>query len=275
VTPVGCLVDGRPAQQVPLTDRGLQYGHGVFETIAWTGGRAQFWRQHLQRMQRGCERLLIPMPEPERLWQEVKQVTAGHAGPAVVKITVTRGDSVRGYLADSHSPARRIVCRFPWPERQSPAEGIRLALCRQPVGYNPSLAGIKHLNRLEQVLARQEWRSPEFGEGVMLDQQKHVISGTMSNVFVVKDDRLLTPVLSGAGVEGVIRGVVLELAEKLGIGSQVAPVPLHQVDLCSEMFVTNSLIGICPVRRFNGKEFASPGEVTATLIEQLADSLEQ
>ncbi len=264
-----CLVDGRPARQVPLTDRGLQYGHGVFETMAWVDGRLQFWSRHLDRLYKGCARLSIPAPAAELLEHEVDEVTRGHSGKAVVKITITRGDSLQGYLADSHSPARRIVCRLPWRERRHSPGGIKVALCRQTLGYNPLLAGIKHLNRLEQVLARQEWDDAEFGEGLMLDRHRRLVSATMSNVFVVKDRVLLTPDLSAAGVEGVVRGVVMELARELGIALRVAALPLAETAGCAEMFLTNSLTGIVPVSCFDGKEFASPGEVTAALIERL------
>jgi 4-amino-4-deoxychorismate lyase len=251
------LIDGKDSDQIAADDRGLLYGDGLFETFAVRNGVPQLWSQHLDRLQRDCARLGIVPPPVELLHTEALQLCAGHAR-AVLKIVITRGSGGRGYRLPEQAMPRRILSLHPWPgyPEQYATQGVRARLCTLRLGSNPRLAGIKHLNRLEQVLARAEWNDPGIAEGLLLDGAGHLVEGTMSNVFLVRDGCLLTPVLDECGVAGVMRAQILEQAARLGIPGVVAPLRLDDVATAEEMFFCNSLIGLWPVRQFEQQEFA-------------------
>jgi 4-amino-4-deoxychorismate lyase len=143
-------------------------------------------------------------------------------------------------------------------------------LCTTRLGSNPQLAGIKHLNRLEQVLARQEWNDPDIREGLLLDAEGFMIEGTMSNLFTVTGKSLATPDLTGCGVAGIMRTVVLEQAASLGLDVTVKPLPLAAVQQADEVFLTNSLIGIWPMIELENRAW-NPGPVTRQMQECLAN----
>ena len=266
------LINGHPGERIPVTDRGLSYGDGLFETLALADGGPCLWGRHLERLDAGCRRLGIAVPDPGLLQREAAQAIAG-SRDGVLKIMVTRGSGGRGYRADPAAPPRRILQRSPAPEypRSWPLEGVHTRFCSTPLGHNPMLAGIKHLNRLEQVLARAEWGDPAIAEGLMLDSDGLVIEGTMSNLFVERDGRLLTPRLDRAGVAGVVRSLVLEQARAQGIVCEerdLAPQELLQADA---LFLSNSLIGIWPVRRLEERRYGL-GPLTLALREAVRAS---
>lgn len=270
------LVNGEPRDTVSVNDRGLQYGDGLFETIAVHAGRPLLLDRHLARLRRGAERLAIALPSTDLLTGEAANLCA-EAQRAVLKIIVTRGCGGRGYACDAQAQPTRILKLSAWPER--PAEcardGVAVRLCRTRLARNPRLAGIKHLNRLEQVLARAEWRD-EYAEGLMSDDSGALIEGTMSNVFLVMDGVLATPALADCGVEGVMRAVVLDAAEALGIAARVGRVAMEDFGNAQEVFLTNSLIGIWPVRGLDRSAIGQDGlelpvgPVTRRLQEAIA-----
>ncbi len=139
------------------------------------------------------------------------------------------------------------------------------------LGCNPGLAGVKHLNRLEQVLARAEWDDPSIVEGLMRDADGHVVEGTMSNLFAVLDGVLLTPELSLCGVRGIMREIVLETAARCGLAPVERKIPTEALLRADEVFLTNSLIGVWPVRRFESEEFPV-GDVTRRLMGALEET---
>lgn len=267
------LVDGEPATQVDARDRGLHYGDGLFETIAFVDGVFEYWAPHLTRLAQGCERLGIPMPDPDRLADDARRVCR-QAGDGVVKLIVTRGQATRGYRAPEPCRPTRIVLRTPWPDMalRFAGQGVAVRTCSLRLARQPALAGIKHLNRLEQVLARREWMSDEWQEGVLCDTEGKVIEGVSSNLFLVRAGRLVTPDLSGCGVAGVIRGRLLAIAETLGMRVEIRPVPLEELRQADEIFMTNSLIGIWPVARLDRRPLAV-GPVTRRLMAALRDDL--
>jgi 4-amino-4-deoxychorismate lyase len=265
------LVNGEPTGAVSVFDRGFQYGDGLFETIAVWQGVPLLWDRHMARLARGAERLGIAPPAPHVLTDEASRVCAQGSGRAVLKIILTRGLGARGYAIDDAAAPTRVVCLTPWPSYPGAwaRDGVSLHVCATPISSNPHLAGIKHLNRLEQVLARAEWRN-EHAEGIMCHGD-HVIEGTRSNVFMVTDRILRTPDLSGCGVEGVMRAVVLEAADRLGIRCEVARLTLADLDQAGEIFITNSLIGAWPVRTLRARNYAV-GPVTRTIQEAIRES---
>lgn len=266
------LINGQAGDSVSAFDRGLQYGDGLFETIAVRDGAPRLWDRHMARLADGCRRLRLPEPDRDTLAREAAQLCAGTAR-AVLKLVITRGPGTRGYRITPADPetaaarATRIVMLLPAPERaaQDYRDGIALRLCTTRLGSNPALAGIKHLNRLEQVLARDEWDDPEVREGLMRDRDGALIAGTMSNLFVVTGGAVRTPALGECGVAGVMRGFVMDAAPALGIAVSEGRLTVDALDTADEIFMCNSLIGIWPVRRFEARTFAI-GPVTRQLM---------
>lgn len=261
---------GLPSLQIPIADRGFQYGDGVFETLAVDNGEALLLARHVQRLTAGCQRLGIDAPSSETLCAQVQRL-ADTGGRGVVKLIVTRGDGARGYGPQGAGPTRVVAARYPWPERcdELARTGVAVRLCKTALARNPSLAGIKHLNRLEQVLARAEWDDQRYAEGLMLDTEGHLVEGTMSNVFLVVDGALLTPDLSDCGVAGIIRDVVIELATQItGRPVSVGTVTTTSLANADEVFLCNSVIGLWPVTRV--EQFTLPiGQLTLELSRAL------
>lgn len=250
------LINGESGDTISAFDRGLQYGDGLFETIAVTAGRPCLWQRHWKRLQLGCERLGIPAPDPQLLYQELLR-EIGDQDRAVLKIVITRGAGGRGYAPPQDPQATRIVQCFSWPDYPEKAanEGIIVRVCATRLARDPVLAGIKHLNRLSQVLARREWDDPNIAEGLMLDTADRVIEGTMSNLFLLKGEEVWTPDLSLCGVEGIMRGLLLELFRERGIAVRITDIDQAELRQADGLFLANSLIAIWPVRELAGHRF--------------------
>lgn len=260
-----------------MLDRGFQYGDGLFETLRVRSGKPARWARHMQRLAEGCRRLGIAIPEPALLLSEALSLCAGQA-EAVLKITVTRGLSERGYRAPEDPQITRVVGLFPAPVFPQAfwSAGVAVRLCETRLGSNPALAGIKHLNRLEQVLARAEWGNErddaDIAEGLMMDEHNNIIEGTMSNLFCVQHDErgpvVRTPALDRCGVRGVTRDCILEAAAAAQIPVEESTLTLADVQGSQELFLSNTLIGIWPVRQLEGEAFPV-GAVTRQLSQAL------
>ncbi len=265
------LINGESGSHISALDRGLQYGDGLFETIAVVGSRPCLWERHYQRLSVGCERLDIPTPEKWLLLQEIGQ-EMGSSERGVIKLIITRGEGTRGYAPSTRPEATRIVHFSPWPDypTDNSSQGVNVRICSTRLGVNPALAGMKHLNRLEQVMARSEWDDPDIGEGLMLDARGRVIEGTMSNIFMFQDGIIYTPDLSGCGVEGVMRGLVLDTAADLGIEVKIGHISLSEALQADSMMLTNSLIGIWPVKSLEERQY-DPRHLDHGLISEVMD----
>lgn len=254
------LVNGRDDACVSALDRGLLYGDGLFETIRFTRGTAPLWARHMRRLGEGCARLGMSPPEVIRLADEAQRVLAG-AGDAVVRITLTRGQGERGYAPPASPRTTRIVAAHPVPA--IPADwyrhGIRVRSCGLRLAPQPHLAGIKHLNRLDQVLARAEWSDVDVVEGLMFDPDDHLISATAANVFGVQDGVLVTPALDRCGVAGVLRAELLQAFPQ----AVVKAVERDEAMRMDEIFVCSSVRGVLPVREWDGRTFHI-GDATRT-----------
>ncbi len=207
--PLAVLVDGQPlssATDWPL-DRGLHYGDGLFETMVARGGHIRFVFLHRARLAVGCARLRINLPH-QPLWERADAL-AQQYGNVVLKLLVTRGAMTqRGYGISGDEPGRWLLFVYPGPDTDSQPSEVTVVTLQARMGENAALAGIKHCNRLEQVLARMELGADAF-EGLMGSSSGHLISGTMSNVFLDTDVGLVTPSLQLCGIAGVTRAVVL------------------------------------------------------------------
>lgn len=252
-------VNGVITECLPMTDRGLLYGDGVWETIGISHGTPQWLEWHLERLHWGLQALGIVAPSEVLLHQEIAVACAGQ-GRAVLKLIVTRGRGQRGYNPHTATEPTRIVQISPWSDYPTDyaLTGIRLALCETRLAHQPRLAGFKHLNRLEQVLARSEFGS-DYQEGLVRDYHGNVIEGTMSNVFIVNaDGTVSTPELSQCGIAGIMRRYIAQTLEKMGIECHIHPLTLQNVEQAHAIFMTNSLIGLWPVREFSGKSYNIP-----------------
>jgi len=246
------LINGQPTDLLSAFDRGLQYGDGVFETIAVKAGEPLALEEHLIRLSAGAKTLGFPAIDISQLMDDLSQVVSPET-KSILKIILTRGIGGRGYRSPGvDTVPTRILSSHPWPDynRKLYKRGIRLTLCETRLGHNPRLAGIKHLNRLEQVLARDEWSDAEILEGVMLDTGGYVIAGTMSNLFLVRGERLLTPALEVCGIHGVIRKLVLDAAAQNGLDCELAQISTGDLHESDEIFICNSVLGLCHVREF-------------------------
>ncbi len=248
------LVNGQAETVVSALDRGLHYGDGLFETLAVEQGRPKLWPLHWARFKVGCQRLNLALPDEQMVLGEI-QTVAEQYPQAVVKLILTRGSGGRGYRYLDCEP-NRLVFSYSWPEyRTENQTGIGLYLCETRLGKQPQLAGIKHLNRLPNVLARNEWTGEQFAEGLMLSENDWVVEGTMSNIFFAKDGELYTPDVEQCGVAGVMRQHILHRAAEQNREVTIGQFQLVDIYQADELFVCNSIIGIWPVREFNGRRF--------------------
>jgi 4-amino-4-deoxychorismate lyase len=265
------LINGLEADHIAVNDRGFQYGDGLFETIEVLDGQPIFLEQHLSRLGADCLRLKIPKPDIKLLTDEIANVCKS-AQKAVLKIIITRGVGGRGYRQPEAIQPTRVISLYSYPEYpQIYAEhGINARFCNTRLGLNPALAGIKHLNRLEQIMARAEWDDPTIQEGIMLDINNQVIEGTMTNLFYVKDNGIYTASLHFAGVSGIVRGIIKQLSAEQNLTLIEHDYKKDVLLNADEVFVCNSIIGIWPVKQIENASFA-----VGKLTEQLQTCLAQ
>lgn len=250
------LVDGIPSDSLPADDRGLAYGDGVFRTLRIAAGRPRFWPRHYRKLAADCAKLAIMPPDEQALRDDLCRIAANRPDCAV-RITITRGSGGRGYAVPSHPRPRRLVSASPLPEIPVAwaDQGIRVRYCGLRLSAQPLLAGVKHLNRLENVLARAEWSDPGIAEGLLCDRQDHVIEGTRCNLFLVEQGRLVTPVLNDCGVSGVTRELVIELCAARNLACCVEPVSRARLEAADEVFLVNSLVSTLPVARLESRQW--------------------
>ena len=243
------LVNGIQTNDASALDRGLAYGDGLFETLAVRDGDILNWPQHVERLRRGCDKLKIRRPDFEQLFEETHNVASDY-DRSVVKIIITRGAGGRGYTppAAGVTPTR-IVARHMWPNeyREREQTGVHVCIAQHRISVNPDLAGLKHLNRLDQVLASAELMERDADEALMLDPNDHVIEATRCNLFTVRDGLLATPRLDNCGVRGVMRAIILQLAPAVSLRAEETEITLGSLREADEVFLCNAIAGIWPV----------------------------
>ncbi len=268
------LIDGLINSAIPVDDRGFAYGDGVFRTLAMRHGCPEFWARHYARLAADCAALAIAPPTAELLTVDLHTVAA-QLPDCAIRITVTRGSGGRGYAVEPTVQSRRVVAASPLPDypQSYRTHGVRVRYCDLRLAVQPRLAGVKHLNRLENVLARAEWSDPAVAEGLLQDADGHVIEGTRSNLFIVEGKTLITPDLSRCGVAGVTRDLVMEAAQRHGMSCQVQPVDRLRMESADEVFLVNSLIGVWPVAAAEGQTWSR--YTVATLVGKWLDAADR
>lgn len=243
---IGALIDGVASQSIALDNRGLAYGDGIFRTMRVERGEIADFDLHYAKLGADCAALDLACPSAESLRADSAALGFEHC---VLKWMVVRGSGARGYSPHGAQATLRISLAFELPEYSADyyRQGIRARSCNLRLGHQAALAGVKHLNRLENVLARSEWNDPEIAEGLLFDHQDLLIGGTMSNVFVLHGRRLVTPALERAGVAGVTRARILAAAAALDAEVSVAPISHESLSGADAVFVCNSVIGVWPV----------------------------
>lgn len=271
------MINGIVADHLMINDRSIHYGDGLFETILCADNKLYHWQQHYQRLRTSAEQLKITCPDEGTLLEDIKELVSNNitGNSCVIKIILSRGAGERGYRFFSSISANRIVLLSELDTSyssilSSTLLGGELFICDQQVSINESLAGLKHLNRLDNVLARNEWNDKisSFIDGLMLDADKQVIEGTMSNLFAIRDGQVLTPGLERSGIRGVMREVIMELAAKNGLPLTVSSLNLEDILSMDELFITNSLIGMKRVTKL-GDTIYKDVAVTDLIFEQL------
>lgn len=246
-------------------DRGLAYGDGVFETILVHRGEPVWWNEHVRRLARGCEALGIRMPDAAFLRGEADALVAGRAR-GVFKLILTRGVGERGYAPPPGTPPTLVLSLSDAPPAP-PGDGLVLRWCDTRLAIQPRLAGIKHLNRLEQVLARAEWSDPSIHEGLLCDTAGCVVSATSANLFALVEDRWLTPPVAGCGVAGTCRDWLLGHVP----GAAEATLSRLEIESAQALVLCNAVRGILPVAALGERRWAMP-EATRGLVRALADA---
>ena len=242
-------------------DRGLAYGDGLFETLRVHRGEVPWWAQHWARLRLGAERLGIPLPDETRVRQEAGSLFAD-GGDGVLKLLVTRGAGERGYATPTNPLPTWIVSRHAAPE--PPVAGLRLHVCGIRLAPQPALAGIKHCNRLEQVLARSEVERAGADEGLVLDAGGQVVGATAANLFAFIDGRWYTPPIASCGIAGVCRAQLLP-----ALAAVEGALSLPEVETADALFLCNAVRGILSVARLGARAW-SPHPVVAAARETLS-----
>lgn len=259
------LVNGVASNAIGVQDRGLAYGDGVFRTFPMRGGKPLLWERQYAKLAADCAALRIACPAAGVFERDLAAVALS-ISDCVVKIMLTRGSGPRGYAIPAAAAPTRVVIASALPEypHHYYEHGVRTHLCRIRLAAQPALAGIKHLNRLENVLARAEWNDPGIAEGLLCDTGDNMIGGTMSNLFVVRDGALVTPDLARCGVAGVMRERVIELAHENKIPVRSAVISIDELLGADEIFLTNSVIGVWQIAALDRKTW-NPGHLTAQI----------
>ncbi len=261
------LVNGQDLTNLDISDRGLLYGDGFFTTIRVRDGKAEHWLLHAERIRLSAEKLHFPELDIDQIKADIEQLIAKQKNDGAIRLTITRGSGVRGYKPPANPDISRIVS---WSnissDKLSAVEtGVALALCDTHDSYNPALAGVKHLNRLPQVLASNEIPDECF-DGIMLVGQ-HIIGGSKTNIYFYQDGLWLTPEMDSAGVDGTVRRWLLSTQRNVKatkFGLEV----LHDAQYC---MVSNALYGMIPVTKIMQHRYDISPDI-ATLQQQYRDS---
>jgi 4-amino-4-deoxychorismate lyase len=283
------LINGIASDYLNINDRSIHYGDGLFETILCSDQKLYYWQQHYQRLYESAKRLKIDCPQEQLLLDDISKLLESYnsgvdntgidnSGSAcVIKIIISRGAGERGYKFSKNMTVNRFVFLSAFEADYSSIlsrqlESGELYICKQQVSINENLAGLKHLNRLENVLARDEWNA-SYIDGLMLNANLHVIEGSMSNLFAVKDKQMYTPDLRLSGVKGVMREIIIDLAAKNNIKTSVTDLTIDDLYAMDELFISNSLIAMKVVTKLRDTLY-SDQPVARNIFTDLLNSKE-
>ena len=260
------LIDGKIHDSLSVFNRNMQYGDGLFETCTARDNKILHWKEHFSRLNLGCRKLKIKNIE-ESIWiKDIKKaLSLTSQKNCVIKLILSRGNSLRGYsYPDDILPVRVVIIS----ELKKVKEKKSFSLDYAESGYhsNPILAGIKHCNRIEQILARSTLKRDE---AVMLDENQNIISVTQGNIYFIFGKRLVTPKLDRCGVIGSRRSLILDLAESLEMIVEQTNISKNEIKKADEVFISNSIIGIQSVSSIEDCQFPK-----SSITEQINKAFE-
>jgi 4-amino-4-deoxychorismate lyase len=272
------LINGTESTTIAADDRGLAYGDGLFSTIKVERGIVQLWDYHLQRLQLGAKKLFFPEVDWLLLSSELDYLAKSvREQPfAVIKVILTRGSGGRGYSIQGCSSPQRILSVHPYPVfyQQWQRNGLKVIQCRQKLAINTQLAGLKTLNRLEQILIKHELEAQHALEGIVCDNDGYVIEACSANIFIKLKNQWVTPKLDGCGVSGVKRQQIMELSAKAG--QPITAMKITKNDLLNAQAVclTNALMGIIPVIQYQSHCYPQSGLLCIQKLQSLVEKRE-
>jgi len=245
-----CSINGKQINQLSVKERGFSYGDGLFTTAKINDGNIEMLSMHIKRLKEGCLKLKIELPNLNKLNEEL-QVVASSYNKAVIKVVITAGQGGRGYSRLGTSSPTVIISVSEFPEHYElwQQNGINLGVSSLQLGINPMLSGLKHLNRLEQVLIRQELDNKPEDDLLVTNFQGHIIETSCANLFWLIDEQFYTPEIRLSGVAGLVRDKILLNLPNVKLGEFI----LSDIEKAQAMFICNSVMGIVPVKTFNGK----------------------
>ena len=251
--PLQSLINGQRAEHISIRDRGFQYGDGCFETIRVLSNKPILWSAHLKRLKHACKTLQLSV-NFELLQSEITQLLQRNkTADVILKIIVTRGEGGRGYTPPEHANCTRIIQLIDYVAADT-RTGARVVVCQHRLSSNSLLGGIKHLNRLDQVIASAQIPA-DFDEGLCLDEQGSVIEGCRSNLLLAIDNQLVTPDLGKSGVEGVMLNYLIDKFQTLDTRVLRKTISLRELKTASEIFLCNSVFGIWPVAEIENEDW--------------------
>lgn len=270
------VINGNIVDSLPATDRGLLYGDGLFETLRYIDGEPVLFELHLARFERGAQVLLLELPEDfsKQLSQAIIAWKVNNSGcnDFICKWILTRGSGGRGYLPPEQPVSTLIFSFFPTPKYPEDhyQQGISATVCSHPLSSNPVLAGLKHLNRIDQVIT-----SSQLGnhvEGITCDADGNIIEGTKSNILLFYKNQVMTPVMKSCGVDGCMLQYLLNASDTNSLGFNIEKRVIKKSDLSKfdGIAFVNSVFGLWPVFSLDGRKLKITPECRAlsSLIEQ-------
>ena len=251
--PLQSLINGQQTERISILDRGFQYGDGCFETVRVLSNKPILWSAHLKRLKNSCKTLQLSV-NFELLQSEITQLLQGNkTADVILKITVTRGEGGRGYTPPEHANCTRVIQLIDYVAADT-RTGARVVVCQHRLSSNSLLGGIKHLNRLDQVIASAQIPA-DFDEGLCLDEQGSVIEGCRSNLLLAIDNQLVTPFLGKSGVEGIMLNYLIDKFQVLDTRVLRKTISLRELKTASEIFLCNSVFGIWPVAEIESEDW--------------------
>ena len=262
------LINNEFKDNISILDRGFSYGDGFFETMLWDylGGavrpdlKVQFWERHYNRIKNGCNLMEIKLPNLTDLLKQREKILQRSFNQSmsegILKLIITRGIGGRGYKFENNMKPTIAFLTFPKPQL-SPMiykSGVNSIFCKNKLYSHNRLSGLKHMNRLDSVLARSEWED-EFFEGIILDEKDNLVEGTMTNIFFIKDDTLITPPIEKTGISGILRQVVIEKAKTFFKKIVISKINIKTLSSFNQMFLTNSVMKVVPVNSLGRNKF--------------------
>ena len=268
------LINGEFKEAISVYDRGLAYGDGFFETMLWDSFKVknkvivgvEFWLRHLKRIKDGCKLMQINFPSYREIIRQrnlILTASLKEKKSGLLKMIITRGVGGRGYKFEKNMVPTIIFLSLPKPkvDKQNFKSGVAVKICKTQLSQNTNLFGFKHLNRLDSVLARSEWNNKKIFEGIFIDPKQNVLEGTMTNIFFVHKRILITPPIIDSGINGIMRQVIIDNAKLFFDKVMIEKIKLKDIKKFDQMFLTNSVLKIVPVRKFENIKFANKENV--------------